>query len=224
MRTAFKCIFAVLVAVQIGMCSVFSVSENVQSPSMQNLSENRRFVTRKDCIVEVMRAIGLTDEAVENARGKAADVYTFADADEPSYMDFAYMANIAYGVEMYTETPTYRTVHTGKNTDFFFLPDRPITVNECIAFMVRCLDSEKTDLTLAIQKAYEYGLINGDDRFAADVGKSLGNDDFEILIDRFLDMKRYKYYPLTPTKCSARLSGEIDAERTLTYREMLSQR
>ena len=224
MKTAVKCIFAILTALQIGMCSVFSVGENVQSASMRNLSENEVVVTRKDCIVAVMKVIGLTDEAVENARGKAADVYTFADAGELSYIDFAYMANIAYGVEMYTDTPTYRTVHTGKNTDFFFLPDKTVTVNECIAFMVRCLDSEKTDLTLAIQKAYDCGLINGDDRFTSDVGKLLNNEDFEVLIDRFLDMKRYKYYPLTATKSSARLSGEIDAEGKLTYRAMLSQR
>lgn len=187
----------------------------------ENYFSNKDTVTRAECLVAIMRAIGVTDEEIEKLNG--ADLAGFVDTFPYSYFGCAYLAKIAYGEECIVDYETYRTSHTLKNTDIFFFPDRAVTVKETVAFMVRCLEeNDEKDLAYAIEKAKEYGLIYSEDTFSNEIDSTMCQDDFYVLLDRFLHQKRYKYYDRANNEF--RMDGYIDEEQSITYLEFLTQR
>lgn len=187
----------------------------------ENYFSNQDTVTRAECLVAIMRAIGVTDEEIEKLNG--ADLAGFVDTFPYSYFGCAYLAKIAYGEECIVDYETYRTSHTLKNTDIFFFPDRAVTVKETLAFMVRCLEeNDEKDLAYAIEKAKEYGLIYSEDTFSNEIDSTMCQDDFYVLLDRFLHQKRYKYYDRANNEF--RMDGYIDEEQSITYLEFLTQR
>lgn len=187
----------------------------------ENYFSNQDTVTRAECLVAIMRAIGVTDEDIEELNG--ADLTGFVDTFPYSYFGCAYLAKIAYGEECIVDYETYRTSHTLKNTDIFFFPDRSVTVKETLAFMVRCLEeNDEKDLAYSIEKAKEYGLIYSEDTFSNEIDSTMRQDDFYVLLDRFLHQKRYKYYGRVNNEF--RMDGYIDEEQSTTYLEFLTQR
>lgn len=177
-------------------------------------------ITREECLVAIMRVIGVTDEEIEKLNG--ADVISFADTESFSYFGCAWLGGIAYGEECVVEYLTERTAHTLKNTDFFFFPERAVTTKECLAFMIRCLQSDKTDFDLTLEKARDNGLINDKDDFIENPDSAISRDDFLVLLGRMLQQRRYKYY--SRENSSFRMDGNIDEERSMTYLEFLTQR
>lgn len=176
-------------------------------------------VTRGECIVAIMRAIGATDSEIEKIGGD--DLIAFADTAVYSYFGCAYLAEIAYGEECVVDYPTSRTAHTLKNTDIFFFPNREATVKEALAFMVRCLeksDKDKYDIDNILEKAYYYGILNNDDPVIGNGDFLITQNHFCVLLERFLQQERYKYFENN----IFRMEGNIDEERSMTYLEMLS--
>lgn len=176
-------------------------------------------VTREECLVAIIRVIGATDETIENLNG--ADVISFADTTSFSYFECARLSGIAYGEECEVEYPTERTMHTLKNTDFFFFPERAVTVKECLAFMNRCLQSEKIDFDLTVEKAKDNGLINDRDSFIKNPDDYISHDDFFVLLERLLQEKRYKYYGCENNVFD--MNASKDENRSMTYLESLLQ-
>lgn len=181
---------------------------------------NPNRITRKECLVTIMRVIGVTDEEIENLNG--ADLIAFVDTESFSYFGCAYLSGITFGEECVVDYPTERTSHTLKNTDFFFFPERAVTTKECLAFMIRCLQSDKIDFDLTLEKAKESGLINDKDDFIQNPNSIINQDDFFVLLGRMLQQKRYKYYNRGNNSFS--MDGNIDEERSMTYLEFLTQR
>ena len=177
-------------------------------------------VTREEAIIAIMRTIGITDEDVRLLNG--ADLITFVDTKSYSYIGCANLSKIAYGEECIIDYPTYRTIHTRKNIDFFFFPERPITLKESLAFMVRCLECDTIykDINFAWSKAKEYGLIKDEDELNDDC--IISQNAFCMLLKRMLCQKRYKYYDrvdnIFDMKCY------VDTESNITYLEFLLQK
>lgn len=180
---------------------------------------NSDAITREECLVAIMRVIGVTDEKIEKLNG--ADLVSFADTESFSYFGCACLSGIAYGEECVVDYPTERTSHTLKNTDFFFFPERAITTKECLAFMIRCLQSDKTDFDLTLEKAKDLGLINDKDDFIQNPNSIISQDDFFVLLGRMLQQKRYKYYARENNRFN--MNGNIDEEKSMTYLEFLTQ-
>ena len=221
---------ALLVTCLLGAIMVYAHNDNI-SETRDRLVElniindgyfsNSNTVTREECIVAIMRAIGVTDEEIEKLNG--CDLISFVDTDAFSYVGCADLAQIAYGEECVVDYPTERTSHTLKNTDFFFFPERAITTKECLAFMVRCLEKTKeTDLTSTFEKAKEYGLIKAEDGFIQEPDSAINQNDFCTLLERFLQQRRYKYYQRENNVF--RMEGNVDEERSISYLDMLQQR
>ncbi|MBU5451520.1 hypothetical protein [Acetivibrio sp. MSJd-27] len=183
---------------------------------------NFNTVTREECLVAIMRVIGVTDKEVDLLNG--ADFVAFEDTYPYSYFGCAYRAKIAYGEECIVDYPTYRTSHTHKNTDFFFFPQRAVTVKETIAFMVRCLEDldASIDLNTTLKKAVEYGLIDDEDALIQNPDSEISQKDFYILIERFLQQRRYKFYQRENNVF--RMEGNVDEKRSISYLNMLQQR
>ena len=151
-----------------------------------------------------------------------ADFFAFVDTDQFSYFGCASAGQIAYGVECVVDYPTYRSSHTRTNTDYFFFPKQAITVKECLALMIRCLQSEKYVFDLTIETATSIGLINEQDDFIQNPDAHISQNDFITLIGRLLQQKRYKYYGVENGRF--RYEGNIDEERSVSYHDMLIQR
>lgn len=178
-------------------------------------------VTRGECIVAIMRVIGVTDKEIEKLNG--GDLISFADTDAFSYFGCAWLGKIAYGEECIVDYPTERTRHTLKNADFFFFPDRVVTVKETLAFMVRCLeDTNKRDINDTFERAKDYGILSNDDLFINNADSVISQNDFCILLERFLQQKRYKYFGRENN--IFRMEGNIDENRSISYLDMLKQR
>ena len=175
---------------------------------------NTNTVTREECLIAIMRAIGVTGIEFDSIDG--ADFYGFADTPFLSYFGCAYLSKIAYGEERVIDYSTYRTDHTGRNVDYFFFPKRAVTVKEALAFMIRCLEqSDNESLEYAMKRAEEYGLINCNDDFVNKGDSELNQNDFCVLLERFLHKNRYKYYD--GTKDGFRMDGYVDEARSVTY-------
>ena len=181
---------------------------------------NSDTITRGDCLIAIIRAIGITDNDISRFDG--ADFMPFVDTASFSYFGYAYMAEIAYGEKCVVDYPTYRSTHMRTNWDYFFFPERAVTVKETLAFMVRCLEKERNEsLEYAIEKAEEYGLIKDNDTFIDKSDSTLSQDDFYVLLNRFLQQKRYKYYD---SLGSVGIEVYFDEDRSISYFEMLEQR
>ena len=141
------CIFICLFD-SLKICVASSVSEITNTLIDLDVIDEKYFsqsdsVTREEALIVIMRIIGITDEDIRNLNG--ADYIAFADTEHYSYFGCAHAAEIAYGEECVVVYPTLRTRYTLKNTDYFFFPKRKITLKECLALMVRCLQSECFD-------------------------------------------------------------------------------
>lgn len=178
-------------------------------------------VTREECIIAIMRVIGVTDEEINSLKG--ADFISFVDTPSFSYFGCAYLAKIAYGEECVVDYPTPRTSHTLKNTDFFFFPDRPVTPKETIAFIIRCLEeTNQSDINYTFERAKDYGILNDEDSFINNAASPINQDDFCVLLERFLHQNRYKYFGREDNTFN--MEGNRDEKYSMTYFDMLIQR
>ena len=180
---------------------------------------NLDVITREECLVSIMRVIGVTDEEIEKLNG--ADLISFVDTESFSYFGCAYLSGIAYGEECVVDYPTERTSHTLKNTDFFFFPERTATVKECLAFMIRCLQADETNYDLTIEDAKDFGLVSDEDIFIQNPNSPISQEEFFELLDRMLQQRRYKYYISESNRF--RMNGNVDEEKSMTYLEFLTQ-
>jgi len=190
----------------------------------ENTFSNNNTVSRGECLTTIMRSIGLKDEYLMSLNG--ADFYAFVDTESYSYYGCAYRAQIAYGEECIVKHPTYRSSHTGKNTDFFFFPERPATIKEALAFMVRCLSSDNSNYENTTIEALKFNLIYPEDSFINELDSNISQETLYLLLERFLSQKRYKYYKneyCTNKNDYFRMEGWIDEKQNITYWEHLRQ-
>lgn len=224
-----KRLIILIVAIMCFSANVNAYAENSETPKPMdmladlNIIDKDGFsdpeaVSRKECLISVMRAIGATDEGIDSL-GKTYDLFTFADTKTRSYFGCAYVSHIAYGEECAVSYPTYRTQHTQKNTEIFFFPDRAVTLKEALAFMVRCLEPGRIELESAFEKAKDYGLIKADEELIQNADSQISQNEYCILLERFLHQRRYMYY-----NSEMRMQASADEEHSITYLVFLTDR
>ena len=185
-------------------------------------------ISRGECLTMILKSTGLKSTYIEELNGNWT---VFVDVDLYSYYSCARRADIAYGEACIIDYETIFTSHTGNNYDYFFFPERAVTLEECLAFMVRCLEEEQDEegyvkrigLEEAVIKAKQYGIIAEDDCFASDVKGTINLQTFKILLERFMQQKRYKYFGIAdfhPYTGWFLMSGLRDETGSMTYLEM----
>jgi len=172
---------------------------------------NADIVTRDECVNTIMRAIGSNEE-------------TLKKQDNVLWEGKFWIYDDGVRIATRVRYASYEGIVSGEfgkkgTTDLFFYPSKAVTVNETLAFMVRCLEKDGGDLNYSYKRAKELGLINETDSFYKNIDGEINLNDFFTLLSRFLNQKRYFYY-----------SGEyeddirIDNEGSMTYLEYLKQR
>ena len=229
--------FTMLILICFSLCCVnaaeyenFDKRESVINQVINEIGvTDNNSITRAECLIILMNIIGAPKEEVEKWDG--ADFFPFADVEPFSYFGGAYCADIAYGEACIIDYETIFTSHTGNNYDYFFFPERAVTLEECLAFMVRCLEEEQDEegyvkrigLEEAVIKAKQYGIITEKDSFASDVKANVNLQTLEILLTRFIQQKRFKYFGIAdyePFTGWFLMSGLQDENRSITYLEM----
>lgn len=114
----------------------------------------------------------------------------------------------------------------GENNEYIFLNTyRTVRLDECLAFMVRCLEKDKSShktLEETFEIAKNYGLIIETDLFYNSPKKELVLADLRILLNRFLD----KPLGLRRLSTESNFSDqwfEYDGISGKTYREYLTE-
>lgn len=219
-----------MIIVFFSLCSVIVYAEKCDFETRDMLTQlnilqedsfsDSNTVSRKECIVAIMRLIGVTDEDINSLNG--ADLYTFADTKSYSYEGCAYVGKIAYGEECIVDYPTYRTTHSGKNIDFFFFPERAVTIRETLTFIIRCLEDTKDfNDVLLIETAKKYNLIEIEEGIEGYLDNKINQEDFSVLLGRMLELKKYKYY--IRENGVFEMKGNVDKNRSTTYYEFLME-
>lgn len=175
---------------------------------------NQRYVSRAECMEYVMKAIGAGEMDSEGARQIRFYIQPVPDAyscNEYAYILAGYGHKITYGTYSDDDWIEY---HHGQR---LFKPHRVITVNECIAFLVRCYDRSSYSITLedAWEKAVNDKLILPDDPFYDSPQSDLTHADFSLLLSRFLQME-----------CGFHWDGKLYKEKAkggITYLDNLKQ-
>ena len=85
--------------------------------------------------------------------------------------------------------------------------------------MVRCLEPGKIELESAFEKAKNYGLIKADEEFIQKADSQLSQNEYCILLERFLHQKRYMYY-----NSEMKMRANADEAHSMTYLDFLTGR
>ena len=179
-------------------------------------------VRRIDCIVTIMKLIGMDSDAENKYMNIMWDrpifsdfysnesVYPFTDDNNEGYIVAAYMAKVVVGTKIYEgyESPSFE-------------PKRSVTVKECLALMLRCLtDPETVSWCNVMQDSVKIGLINEDELTDYIAENPLKSGQFYTLLCRMLNMKRYLYWPATNVSAYEK-SMETDKTESITYIDWL---
>ncbi len=218
------------------LLSTTTLANNFGDSSMQevitnNLIEKEGFensdtVTRFECVNAIIKAIGATEETALSAAMLLYGCLTgpkenaFLDGDDIVPFDYAKYADKEMG---YIKLAFYNELAKGEiiqNRRYFYF-DRPVTLKETSAFMMRCLKGpDLNDLDETFAMAKEYGLIKEDDIFYNNGDSSITLDYFCTMLWRFLNQNRYLYF-------NAENFGTglgKDEDRSMTYLEYLQPR
>jgi len=105
----------------------------------------------------------------------------------------------------------------------YFMFEQTISLNEILAFMIRCLKGADADVSNAIETATALGIVQPENIFdMAGLKKPdvVGLGYFSILMKRFVNQKRYMYFDGNSENFP---KASIDLEGAMTYKEYLMQ-
>lgn len=178
-----------------------------------SLYDGEPYITRNDGFSIIMRAIGTTENVWCEAYGRSKPFFNDSEFMSDNYTDFytAYYGNskfcpgngyywgdyVPFAVLRNTGL-IYGDARTEDDIITFRFP-RPITTNETLAFMVRCLDNRDVDMDVysledTFMRAEDLGLIKETDAFYSNPDDQIAPDDFFVLVNRFIHQKRYLYF------------------------------
>lgn len=187
-----------------------------------NQPDSKEFVSRVYVIENVLRTIGANDDVSDFYLGNSLEFYIYDEVESSTQNGFLYCAVANHFVE----------AEKMDNHIYKIYPQDNITFYEVCQIMSSCLQ----DKELKSDDAYIYCAKNGIIKFSDIFFWKSGNeyvskDEFDIMLKRFLDCKRYKYFVFVPTtdfNHSVPFYGyghwEIyyDEYRVTTYNEYLS--
>lgn len=195
----------------ISIVAFHTVGVTAENPHLEQ-DDNLKGITRGECIIEVMKVIGVNQAA--------ADLAANADYDQPVFKDVN-EKDFCYG---YSIIARYCDVVMGtinNETGCYFEPNRSVTTKECLTFMLRCLrDYQMVDWDNIGLLSEEIGLLNKEEVDLITPDELLTADRFHILLERMLLMRRYLYWQETEREEFPGLGEvQIDQEGSVRYIE-----
>ena len=177
---------------------------------------NNEFVSRSDCVVSVMKLIGVTEEMANEFENRDFEYPIFDDIlndqKDGGYILIAGYSNIAFG-----------EITDGHIRNFH--PNNNVTLKECIAFMLRCLkDSDTVDWGNIVPCGEEIGLLSIEEMQSVNENESITMSQFKTLLERMLNMNRYLYWPTENPQPGYEKTIEKDSSGSIRYIDWLIQK
>ena len=124
---------------------------------IDNINDSRTYVSREDCIKSVLRTIGVNDEIAQK--------YTYLKDENGGFCDINYCTDISKGYINFAKINGLAFGTYDKTNDCtFFYPKKAVSLNDCLTFMLRCLDNSEK-ISDVLSSATENGIIKSNDYF-----------------------------------------------------------
>ena len=173
--------------------------------------ENTTSISKGDCIMYIMRSIGMNDDIAEFWSNMCFEVPIFSDINK--YVNEPYYGYIlAAG---YCGLIPSRITDDNINSTIALEPEEHITVQECISIMNQCLGNTDA-LDNIYDVTFEYSFVKNKSTLYPQ--KELCFYDMCALLLQFIECDRFKY-------CDPNKSHSIDEDlaREVTYIEYLKK-
>ena len=145
-------------------------------------------VSRGDCAAAVMKLVGVDNDSAYIARTSFYYQPVFDDVDSSNenagYIFIAKYSDVAVGTSSVSNN---------------FTPYRCVTIQECLTFMLRCLnDSEDVVWDNVMEDSVRSGLLQKDELSIFKPDEPLLNKNLCVLLSRMLNMDRYLHWSAEP--------------------------
>ena len=176
---------------------------------IDNINDSRTYVSREECIKSILRIIGVNDEMAQkytylnDGNGGFCDINYCTDISK-GYINFAKINGLAFGT--YDKT----------NDCSFFYPKKAVSLNDCLTFMLRCLDNSEK-ISDVLSSATENGIIKSNDYFLDYY--FLNYQGYYNLLFRMLNSKIYCFVKTSSDMKTVFI--EKDKDRNITYFQYL---
>ncbi len=215
-----KRIVIIMISVTLFSNLLVSASERIEDNLCNNVimsiapyiaEDGDAMVTRGDCVAAIMKLVGVDEETAEN--------YADMDFDEPVFSDVAYNdVNAGYIILANFSNVALGTKSSCKSCANCFEPDRNVTVKECLAFMLRCLnDPEAVLWDNIMEDSVKQGLLQEDELALYAADQLLQSRRFYTLLYRMLNKNRYLYWPTEEPPAGYAKSMKVDLTNSIKY-------
>jgi len=244
-NSRFALIFTIIIMCNSAVFSVFAADDLLGRETLEQLNiidansfEDSETITRFECIVAIMKAIGATEKTIEYRLiiEFGADwwmpflppgAYEWDSDDEEKlyYYEKYYNAEMRYTMNYFELALMTGIVH-GKIIDGekCFDGDNIVTTKEALAFITRCLkptDINNSNLDETFKRSVDLGIIKESDAFYKNSDNPIKPDELIVLLQRFLPQKRWIYLPEEIEDFDFYFK---DKEESMTYLEYLQGR
>ena len=176
---------------------------------IDNINDSRTYVSREDCIKSVLRTIGVNDEIAQK--------YTYLKDENGGFCDINYCTDISKGYINFAKINGLAFGTYDKTNDCtFFYPKKAVSLNDCLTFMLRCLDNSEK-ISDVLSGATENGIIKSNDYFLDYY--FLNYQGYYNLLFRMLNSKIYCFVKTSSDMKTVFI--EKDKDRNITYFEYL---
>lgn len=176
---------------------------------IDNINDSRTYVSREECIKSVLRIIGVNDEMAQK--------YTYLNDENGGFCDINYCTDISKGYINFAKINGLAFGTYDKTNDCsFFYPKKAVSLNDCLTFMLRCLDNSEK-ISDVLSSATENGIIKSNDYFLDYY--FLNYQGYYNLLFRMLNSKRYCFVKISNNMKTVFI--EKDKDRNITYFEYL---
>lgn len=176
---------------------------------IDNINDSRTYVSREECIKSILRIIGVNDEMAQK--------YTYLNDENGSFCDINYCTDISKGYINFAKINGLAFGTYDKTNDCtFFYPKKAVSLNDCLTFMLRCLDNSEK-ISDVLSSATENGIIKSNDYFLDYY--FLNYQGYYNLLFRMLNSIIYCFVKTSSDMKTVFI--EKDKDRNITYFEYL---
>ena len=195
------------------------------APSIfENMSDN---LSRGLCVSSIMRVIGVDEKSAFRVDDALYESFPYHDEDlMPPVSAYVRLSKrcISTGYSNLPRSYVSLGIIDPDDTETaeydYFLPNKDVTIKECLTFMLRCIKKrEDVKWDSVMDDSVSVGFLTADERERIDEDAPITKGQFSRVLSRLFGMKRYLYY--VPDETDEMF--EYDENRSISYADMFEE-
>ena len=181
------------------------------------IDDENSIISRGDCVASIMKIVGVDQKTANKYRYAFYNQPEFEDVDSSDenagYIILAKYGDVTIGVD--------KKGIDGINN---FSPQRPVTTKECLTFMLRCL-KEPIEVMWddVLTDSVRIGLLQEVEIASYALDELLTMKDFQILLQRMINMDRNLYWPIEEPQSGYAKSMQRDTNGSMKYVDWIQE-